>query len=118
MTEVRPQREEGDSIREEEDVEEEDNKRRNMRKLKRNLLTSPKLSATIFKRWGTLPVIVILKKKKKGKDEKVNIAEKSKEKSALIILSDSEFSEQLLQGNGEEVNCELWYLGLQGQVAI
>ena len=48
----------------------------------------------------------------------MNIEEKSKEKSALIILYDSEFSEQLLQGNGEEVNCELWYLGLQGQVAI
>ena len=50
------------------------------------------------------------KKKKKGKDEKMNIVEESKEESALMILSDSEFSEQLLQGNGEEVNCELWYL--------
>ena len=27
-----------------------------------------------------------------------------------MILSDSEFSERLLQGNVEEVNCELWYL--------
>ena len=50
------------------------------------------------------------KKKKKGKDEKMNIVDESKEESALMILSDSEFSEQLLQGNGEEVNCELWYL--------
>ena len=40
----------------------------------------------------------------------MNIAEESKEESALMILSDSEFSEQLLQGNGEEVNCELWCL--------
>ena len=53
---------------------------------------------------------VTLKKKKKGKEEKVNIAEEFKEESALMILSDSEFSEQLLQENGEEVNCELWYL--------
>ena len=49
-------------------------------------------------------------KKKKGKDEKVNIAKESEEESALMILSDNEFSERLLQGNGEEVNCELWYL--------
>ena len=49
-------------------------------------------------------------KKKKGKDEKVNLVEESKEESTLMILSDSEFSEQLLQGNGEDVNCDLWYL--------
>ena len=50
MTEVRHQREEGDLVREEEegDVEEEDNKRKNM--MKRNLLTSPKLSAITVKR--------------------------------------------------------------------
>ena len=40
-------------------------------------------------------------------EKKKNITKESKEESALIILSDSEFSEQLLQGNGEEVNCEL-----------
>ena len=50
------------------------------------------------------------KKKKKGKDEKVNLVEESEEESALMILSDSEFSERLLQGNGEDVNCDLWYL--------
>ena len=53
--------------------------------------------------------------KKKGKEEKVNIAEESKEESALMIFSDSEFSEQLLQGNGEEVNCELSYLDTGGK---
>ena len=49
-------------------------------------------------------------KKKKGKDEKVNIVEESEEESTLMILSGSEFSERFLQGNGEDVNCELWYL--------
>ena len=49
-------------------------------------------------------------KKKKGKDEKVNLVEESEEESTLMILSDSEFSERLLQGNGEDVNCDLWYL--------
>ena len=49
-------------------------------------------------------------KKKKGKDEKVNIVEESEEESALMILSDSEFSERLLQGNGKDVNCDLCYL--------
>ena len=31
----------------------------------------------------------------------MNITEEYEEESALMILSDSEFSEQLLQGNGE-----------------
>ena len=48
--------------------------------------------------------------KKKEKYEKVNIAQEFKDGSALMILSNSQFSEQLLQGNGEEVNYELWYL--------
>ena len=43
-------------------------------------------------------------------EKKKNIAEEYKEESALMILSDSEFNEQLLQGNCEEVNCELWYV--------
>ena len=49
-------------------------------------------------------------KKEKGKDEKVNIAEEFEEKSTSMILSNNEFSERLLHGNGEEVNCELWFL--------
>ena len=49
-------------------------------------------------------------KKKKGKDEKANLVEESEEESALMILFDSEFSEGLLQGNGDDVNCDLWYL--------
>ena len=72
MTEVRLQREEGDSVREEkeENVEEEDSKRKKMRKLKRNLLTSPKLNAIIVKRWGTLLMNVMLRKRRKGKMNK------------------------------------------------
>ena len=49
-------------------------------------------------------------KKKKGKEEKANLVEESKEESALMILLDSEFNEKLLQGNGDDVNCDLWYL--------
>ena len=49
-------------------------------------------------------------KKKKGKDEKANLVEESEEESTLMIVSDSEFSERLLQGNGDDVNCDLWYL--------
>ena len=40
----------------------------------------------------------------------MNIAKESEEESTLMIMFDSEFSERLLQGNGEEVTCELWYL--------
>ena len=66
MTKFRHQREEGDSIREEEegDVEEEDNKRKNMKKMTRNLLTSPKLSALTVKRWGISFMNVSLKKRR------------------------------------------------------
>ena len=49
-------------------------------------------------------------KKKKGKEEKANLVEEFEEESALMIPSDSEFSKRLLQGNGDEVNCDLWYL--------
>ena len=42
----------------------------------------------------------------------MNIVEEPEEESALMILFDSEFSEQLLEGNGEKVNCELWYLDI------
>ena len=72
MTEIRHLREEGDLVREEEeeDVEEEDNKRKNMRKMKRNLLTSPKLTAIFVKRWGTFLMSVILRKRRKGKTRK------------------------------------------------
>ena len=49
-------------------------------------------------------------KKKKGKEEKANLVEESDEESALMILSDREFSERLLQGNGDDVNCDVWYL--------
>ena len=61
MTEVIHQREEGDLVIEEEegDVEEEDDKRKNM--MKRNLLTSPKLSAIIVKRGGISLMNVTLK---------------------------------------------------------
>ena len=72
MTEIRHLREEGDLVREEEeeDMEEEDMKRKNMRKMKRILLTSPKLSAIIVKRWGTLLMSVSLRKRRKGKSRK------------------------------------------------
>ena len=48
----------------------------------------------------------------KVKDEKSNLVEEFEEESALMILSDSEFSERLLQGNGDDVNCDLWYLDI------
>ena len=66
MTKVRHQREEGDSVKEEEvgGVEEEDNKRKNMMKMTRNLLTSPKLSALAVKRWGISLMNVSLKKRR------------------------------------------------------
>ena len=48
-------------------------------------------------------------KKKKGKEEKANLVEESDEESALMILSDREFSERLLQG-GDDVKCDVWYL--------
>ena len=48
-------------------------------------------------------------KKKKGKEEKANLVEESDEESALMILSDREFSENLLQG-GDDVKCDVWYL--------
>ena len=51
-------------------------------------------------------------KKKKGKDEKANLVEESEEELALMILSDGKFSERLLQGNGDDVNCDLWYLDI------
>ena len=72
MTKVRLQREEGDSVREEEeeDMEEEDNKRKKTMKLKRNLLTSLKLNAIIFKRWATLLMNVMLRNRRKGKTKK------------------------------------------------
>ena len=50
-------------------MEEEDSKRKNMMKMKRNLLTSPKLSAITIKRWGISLMNVTLKKKK-GKKRK------------------------------------------------
>ena len=68
MTEFRHQREEGDSVREEE--EGEDSKRKNMMKMKRTLLTSPKLSAITIKRWGISLMNVTLKKRRKGKNKK------------------------------------------------
>ena len=72
MNEVRHQREEGDLVREEEegDVEEEYNKRKIMMKLKRNLLTSPQLSAITVKRWGISLMNDILKKRRNGKKRK------------------------------------------------
>ena len=48
--------------------------------------------------------------KKKGNYEKANLVEESEEESALMILFDSEFSERLFQGGGDDVNCDLWYL--------
>ena len=48
-------------------------------------------------------------KNKKGKEEKANLVEESEEESALMILSDSELTERLLQGNRDDVNCDLWY---------
>ena len=49
-------------------------------------------------------------KNKKVKEEIANVAEESEEESALMMLSDGDFSEQLLQGNGGEVNNDSWYL--------
>ena len=44
----------------------------------------------------------------------MNLVEESEQESALMILCDSEFSERLLQGNGEDVNYDLWYPDIGG----
>ena len=49
-------------------------------------------------------------KKKKGKEEKVNLVEETEEESALIMAIYDEYGEILLQGASESYDDCLWYL--------
>ena len=51
-------------------------------------------------------------KKKKGKEEKINVTKETEEESPLIMIISDEFGELLLQGASESYDNRLWYLDI------
>ena len=49
-------------------------------------------------------------KKKKGKEEKINVTKETEEESPLMMIICDEFGELLLQGASESYDNRLWYL--------
>ena len=49
-------------------------------------------------------------KKKKGKEEKINVTKETEEESLLMMIISDEFGELLLQGASESYDNRLWYL--------